>query len=257
MTVYVDLLFFLNMFFDFNILLTVNSALKRAMSLKRIFISSLVGAMSTFSLFLVYDTFWLFVLKIVFGIFLCIIAFGLKDRKYTCENVIYFFMTSMVLGGFLYFFLLAFRENQLYNDLSYSYLFLILLSPLMLFIYQRQKKDLRKKQNLYPVKICLLNNQVLSLMGYLDTGNLLEDPITKKRIILVDSKLISPELLIHPYYVPYQSLNHHGLLCCIKIRYLEIMGKQNDKYLLGVSKEKLFRDGVSCVLHESCLEGIL
>ena len=262
MKIYVDLLFFLNLFFDFNLLLTVNNALKRYIKLKRIFLSSLVGALTTFTLFLSFDTFWLMVLKIGLGIVMCLIAFGMKDIKYCGENIIYFFMTSMVLGGFLYFFLLTIQEEHrflsfTYKNLTSSMLFLFLLSPFMLYIYQKQKKECQKKDHIYPVKIGLTNKQVLHLVGYLDSGNRLEDPITKKKIILVDSKKVPKSAKAFVYYVPYNSLNHHGLLSCIKIEYLEIYHKKSSKYLVGISQEKLFSNGISCVLNESCLEEIL
>ena len=73
----------------------------------------------------------------------------------------------------------------------------------------------------------------------------------------MDSKKIPKHFLVHPYFVPYHSLNHHGLLSCIKIRYLEMNQKRNSQYLVGVSHGKLFQNGVDCILNQSCLEELL
>ncbi len=90
----------------------------------------------------------------------------------------------------------------------------------------------------------------------LDTGNKLIDPITKKKIILVNEKKIKnkKEKII---YVPYNSLNHHGLMKCFKIDYLEMNGKKSKNYLIGISEGELIKDGIDCVLNQYCLEEFL
>ena len=145
MIIYVDFLFFLNLFFDFHLLLTVNNALKRYIKLKRILFASFIGALTTFILFLSFDTFWLFLLKIVLGMLLCLIAFGIKDRKYFFENFLYLLMSSMVLGGFLYFFLLTLSENHSglafsYHEIKLSFLFFVFLSPFLLTQYVLEQR---------------------------------------------------------------------------------------------------------------------
>ena len=119
MTVYVDLVFFLNLFFDFLLLLTVNNTLKRNTSLKRIFLGALVGSITIFTLFLSISSILLFLFKIVLSILMCTISFGIKDKKYVIQNLSYFYMTSTVLGGFLYFLNLTFAESH--YGLIFSY----------------------------------------------------------------------------------------------------------------------------------------
>ena len=259
MIIYVDLLFFLNLFFDFHLLLTVNNALKRYMKLRRIFLASFVGALTTFALFLSLDTFWLFVLKIFLGIILCILAFGMKDLRYVIENIFYFYFSSIVLGGFLYFFLFTFSETHSFSihEMKLCYLFFVFLSPLILMQYVLIERRRKRKQHVYPVTICFKNNQILNLVAFLDTGNHLEDAITKKKIVLVSEKEIPKTWTFHPYYVPYHSLNHHGILSCIRISYLEIEGKRSSNYLVGISKDLLLEDGISCILNEKCLEELI
>lgn len=191
---------------------------------------------------------------------MCISTFGLKDKKYTIENISYLYMTSTVLGGFLYFLNLTFSETHsgiifTYNDISVNYLFLIIFSPIMLYIYVRQRKSIKHYKNYYPITIYMRNGETLKLNSYLDTGNKLVDPVTKKKIIIVKEAKI-PKIK-NCYYVPYNSLNHHGLMKCFKIDAIEINGKMSKNYLIGISEGDLLKDGVDCILNSYCLEELL
>ena len=157
MTIYLDVLFILNLFFDFILLLTVNNTLKRNAKLKRIFFGSFLGSLSIFTLFIPISSFLLFFLKIFLGLLMCIITFGLKDKKYTIENVSYLYMTSTILGGFVYFLNLSFSESHYnliftYDTISINYLFLVIISPIMLYIYVKQRKEFHY-QNYYQVTL--------------------------------------------------------------------------------------------------------
>jgi hypothetical protein len=59
-----------------------------------------------------------------------------------------------------------------------------------------------------------------------------------------------------PIYVPYNSLNNSGLLECYKCKYLEIDGKCYDKFLLGISNDSFFMDGIDCIINNSVMEGL-
>ena len=261
MTIYLDLVFLLNLFFDFLLLLTVNNTLKRNASIIRIFISSLIGSFSIFTLFISFTTLTLFIFKIVLGSFMCIVCFGLKDRKYFIQNLSYFYMTSTVLGGFLYFLNLNFSESQKglvfsYNGISVNYIFLVISSPIMLYIYFKQQRESKKYGSYYQVIVTFLNGDKQSFSSYLDTGNKLVDPITHKKVILIHKDKLN-FINEKKFYVPYNSLNHHGIIECMKISSIEINGRSSKNYLVGISEGDLIRDGIDCVLNAYCLEELL
>ena len=110
-------------------------------------------------------------------------------------------------------------------------------------------------QNFYPLIISLKDGHNLTLNAYYDTGNKLSDPITKKKIVLVDAKKIKN--IPNFYYVPYNSLNHQGLIKCFKVNYIEINGKKSSNYLIGISESNLLKDGVDAVLNQYCKEDLL
>jgi len=261
MTIYLDLIFLLNLFFDFLLLLTVNNTLKRNASLKRLFLGALFGSTTIFSLFFDFTTLTLFLFKIVVSFIMCVLSFGLKDKKYTIQNLSYFYMTSTVLGGFLYFLNLNFAESQkglvfTYDTVSINYIFLVIISPILLYVYFKQQRDAKNYQSYYEIIIHFKNGNSKKLTAFLDTGNKLVDPITKKKIILLNREKMKnlEETFI---YVPYNSLNHHGLIQCIPIESLEINGKKSKNYLVGLSEGDLLRDGIDCVLNQYCLEELL
>ena len=57
-------------------------------------------------------------------------------------------------------------------------------------------------------------------------------------------------------YVPYHSLNNQGLLKCYKARRIEIDGKSYDKFLVGISDENFFIDGINCIINNKIMEGL-
>ena len=260
MTIYIDLVFFLNFFFDFVLLLTVNNTLKRNVSLKRIFLGSVIGSITILFLFLPISSFLLFIIKILLGFLMCIVSFGIKDRKYLLQNVSYLYMTSTVLGGFLYFLNLTFSESHYglifaYDTISVNYLFLVIFSPIMLYIYVKQRREANQYAKYYPVTIYFLNGQKITLNSFLDTGNTLTDPITKKKIVVVNkSKIPAPKAY---YYVPFQTVKSHGLMKCIKIKAIEIKGMKSSNYLVGIGEEDFLEDGIDCLLNSYCLEDLL
>ena len=247
MTVYIDMVFLLNLWFDFIILFATNIILKRRVKLRRIILGSVVGSLTVIILFLNIDKIILIIIKIIFCLIICLITYGYKNIYYVIENVIYFYMISFILGGFMYYF----KDNNIF-----SYYFLVILSPIIIYIYIYERKKDYIKDYYYDIKICLLNNKIIALNAFLDTGNLLEDMITHKKIILVSSNI--RESFGNKYiYISYNTLKEHGLLKCYFIKYVEINGIRSSNYLVGVTKSRIFKKGVNCILNNYCMEDIL
>jgi len=262
MTVYVDLVAILNFIIDFLLLLTVSITLKRNASLKRILLGAILGSMTLIILFLPCSNFFLFLFKIITSFFICIVTFHFRDWKYTIQNMTYFYMTGTILGGFLYYLNIEFRykhEGMIFfqNEFAINFLVLIIISPVILYIYVRSQKKLKSQyQHYYKLLITFKNNQKICLNAFLDTGNKLMDPITGKAIILVEKEHLKDLKIHRPIYVPYNSLNHHGLLKCIAPKSIEIEGVTSKNYLIGISEEKFHIDGIDCILNSKCLEDL-
>lgn len=245
MTIYIDLVILLNYFFDSLILLTVNTTLKRNISLKKILFVSLLGELSLLG-FLLSNRYLLILLKLEISVILNILTFKYKDIFYTVTNVLYFYMVSIILGGFIYYLKL--------NNLSYF--FILLLVPLILYLYIKQNLNMKTTINkTYPLTIYFPNKRKLSLTGFVDTGNKLRDPVTKKWVVLVNKKLLQGVIRIRtPIYVPYHSLNNKGLVECIKPEKLVIEGKEYTNFLIGLMDSKVMINSSDCILNLEILE---
>lgn len=263
MIIYLDLVFIINFIIDLLLLLTVNIALKRYSKISRLLLSALFGSVSLIGLFIPLNSFFLSLFKLIMGMCMALIAFGYKNIKYTFYNVLYLFMSSIILGGFLYYMKVEFSyKNEglvfYYNGLAINYIFLVIVAPLILYVFIKSLKVLKEVKNYYyKVNIIFANNFNLVLTGFLDTGNKLFDPITNKPIILINKKLIKGKFNIRsPMYVSFNSLNNHSLLECVKPKKLMINNKELTNYLIGFSESSFKLNGIECLLNYKILEDI-
>ena len=109
MIIYIDILIIINFLFDFLLLLTINIALKRYSKIYRLILASIFGELTLISLFIPISSVLFTILKIIMGIIMVLIAFGYKNIKYTLYNIIYLYMTSIILGGFTYYLSIEFK----------------------------------------------------------------------------------------------------------------------------------------------------
>lgn len=262
MRIYIDLVLLLNFGFDLILLFGVAMLLRRQTNLKRLLLGAGVGSITIFSMFIEMSSVMLFLIKIFISVLMVLIVFGYHDIKYLLRNLFYLYTSSIILGGFLYFLNLqcSYQQEGLifyFNGLSINIIVLIVLSPVIVYAYVKQGLELRNQySNYYQIDIYLGNDEVIPVTSYLDTGNYLEDPYKKRPIILLNHELV--DFSYEKYkivLVPYDSLNHHGLLKCIipeKV-FIQGVGFRND-LLVGLSDEKIKIDGVDCIMHSRILE---
>ena len=239
---YLDIYFIINYLFDFISLFSVNKILKRKIKIYRLLIGSLIGSLSLLTLFIRFNKIELLLLKLILSILIIIITFNYKDIKYFFNNLYYFYIIEIILGGFIY----------LIKNNSNSNLILILLFA-FIFIYLFIKKiiDLKNNYNKYLNIKLDINNKTYTFNAFLDTGNKLIDPIFKYPIILINNNELEGNIL-----VPYKTINNESILKCLKGDNLYINNKKiNKKFLVGISNN-INIDGVDCIFNERLMEGI-
>lgn len=253
MKIYIDLVLFLNFTFDFLLLLSVSILLRRMASINRILIGAFIGSLSILLLFIKINSLELFFLKIVVSILMILVTFQFKNFKYFLKNMGYFYMSSIVLGGFLYFLNVQFSYKQeglvfFHEGLSVNFIFLIIFSPIIIYIYVRQGLRLKNNYSKYHKVKMNLGNKKIECIGYVDTGNKVIDPYGKRQIIFINKDLdLDSKFVI----VPYQTIDNYGFIKCFKIDRLEIDNKViQSKYLVSFIRSKINIDGVDCILPE-------
>lgn len=220
-------------------------------SLKRIVLASFLGAFTTFIVFLNIHYIILLFLKIIGSFFIVLIAFNYYNWRYLLKNSFYLFVCGVILGG-----IISLLKNNMTNKAAY-FISIILVTPIIVLIFYKHNKYLQNKFNLlYEVKISF-NNDILTTIGLLDSGNMIIDPITKKPVILVNKKLLKGITRIRsPMYIPVKTINKSSLIVCYKPDYISINNKLYTNYLVGVVHDNLFKDGVNCLLNNRLLEDL-
>ena len=238
MVIYIDLLIILNFIYDYLILKVVAIVLKRNIKNIRIIVASLLGELSILLLIFNYNYIFLLISKIILALLMNIIAFKYKNIKHLLINLSYFYMISIILGGFIYFLHLK----------GVKYIIIMILIPLILLIYLIQNHLRYNYNNYYDVVITYNNNHKVKVVGYLDTGNNVIDPVSLKKVILLN-KSKCKEKYKNYIYVNVKVLNNTTLIKCIKVKYIEVNNHIIKDVLVGLLEEEIKIDGVDCLLN--------
>jgi len=259
-TIYIDLILFLNFCIDFILLLIVNIVLKRYKSLTRIIIGAFIGSLSVILLFFNMNSFELFIYKIVLGILMVLISYGYKNIKYTLKNFLYLYMVSIILGGFMYYLNVTFSYKRegiifIFKGLSINVVIIFVISPIILYLYLKQMREQKNNYNNYHKVEIYIKDKVISCIGFIDTGNKLVDPYMNRPIILIPKNKINN--VENKILVPYMTIDNSSLLECIKVDNVIIDNKNyKGKLLVGLIDKKINIDGVDCILNYKLMEDI-
>jgi len=257
--IYIDLILFLNFGFDFLLLLSVSLILRRNVPIYKLLIGAFIGSISILSLFINITSFQLFLIKIIISILMTTTAFGIKNIKYTTKNIIFLYLSSIILGGGLYLLNIEFSYNNkgiiFYNNgLSINMLILVILSPIIIYIYTKECKNLKNNYSNYHQVYIKIKDIIIECTGFIDTGNKLKDPYKNRPIILINNEILKKQDL-NKIMVPAQTIIGTKLIECIKIDKLKIDNQTIKKeVLLGLIDKKIKIDGIDCLLHYKLME---
>lgn len=247
MLIYIDLLFILNCWIDYLLLLVTNLILKYNISHKKILLASLFGGLSTF-LIAIKNTYLLFTLKILTAIIMELIVNGYKGLRSMLENAMYFYLSSIILAGGLY----MLKLDKL--TLKYNFILLIVVTPIILVISKKmiKKLDLFYKDR-YDVTL-YYKNKKYNYNAYLDTGNKLYDQYKKRPICLIYDKKIKFDYK-EGILVPIQTANKESLLKCIKVESILLDDKVYNDVLIGLADVPFNMENINMILHKDILGG--
>ncbi len=192
--VYVDLLFLINFSMDYLCLYICAKVMHRPLRLPRMLIAAAVGGVySVVALFLPFSPFWDLAADAAVCIGMSAIAFSQKGRRFSSTLLCAFLFVgiSMMTGGCMtaIFNLLNRLElpiDGLETDGISTYLFAII-AAVAGFISLRSSAIMSRRSSISECILTLtLNGKSLTVTAITDTGNLVKDPLSGKRIVLVD-----------------------------------------------------------------------
>ena len=238
--VYIDEVIILNFIIDYLLLLFTSYVLKLNTLKYKLFLSSLFGEISILYLFFDMNNLFLILFKLSICSVMIFISFGKCNFKEFIKRCIYFYILSFFLGGVLYYF-------KIENLVKYEIYFLFI--PVILNIYKYFAYHLTTIINTHrKVTIYLNNGKILFLNGFIDTGNSLIDPYSKKKVIIINRYVYD-----NYYLIPYKTVDSECLLKCFKPNkvYIEGIGERND-VVVGVVHKKF--NGYDCLINYRLME---
>ena len=259
MKIYIDLILLLNFGFDFLLLLSVSLILKRNTELYKLLLGAFIGSISVLTLFIKINSMQLFIIKIIISILMTITSFKYKNIKYTLKNILYLYISSIVLGGALYLLNIELTyKNQgiifYKNKMSINFIILVIISPIILYIYTKECKNLRNNYSNYHKVEIKIRDKIIKCTGFVDTGNKLKDPYKKRPIILMNNNYLDNNL--NKIFVPVHTILGTNLIECIKIQELKIDNTIiKQEVLLGFINKRIKIDGIECLLNNEIIEG--
>lgn len=250
MKVYVELIFILNFWIDFLLLLSEKIILKKITSIKRIIISSTVGSSLSFLLLHSGNLNFLEIYKFFICLIMILISFKFNDLKTLIQDIIYFYLISIILAGFIY----LVREYFAFVSFISNFIVLVLLSPIILFSYVRvANKEKNIYSKLYNVKI-IYKKKSYDFTGFLDTGNKLYDQYKHRPIVLIYTKKIKLNYE-EGILVPFETVSGQNIIKCFLPDKLLINGCEIKDVLIGLNEKEFNIERVNAILHSDVIGG--
>lgn len=188
MTVYIDQYILINIIINFIILRLTKALIKSKTSNPRLWISSIIG--SLFALLIFIPKLNGIISRIIFSLILTGISFKSKNIKDFIKNIAIFYLVSFAVGGCGYALLNSFAMRNKSNTIMLlcttvfiSYFVLNTLSS----IYEKHFKY----DKLIHTMTIKHKNETIETDCFYDTGNNLQDPFSKKPVIVTDISAIS------------------------------------------------------------------
>lgn len=221
MVIYVDVLFVVNFFITYLLLLFTRLVTKSDSKNFRLLLSAFTGG--CYALVILADELH-FMLNILFKFLMSavmiLIAFGFKRISLFARTLAIFYFSNMVFLGVIFAFWLAFRpdgvvinNDTVYFDISAKNLLLAasaayIISVAIIKIYNRTTG----KNEIYTLTVYKGDEEV-KLFAFADSGNKLKEPFSDYPVIIVDSSKISFET---ERIIPYNTVGGEGLLKAFK-----------------------------------------
>ncbi|UCZ51816.1 sigma-E processing peptidase SpoIIGA [Bacillus shivajii] len=201
MQIYLDVVWLLNFLVDFMLLTLTAIVLKRDLRKFRLIVGALFASFYIFLLFTpLQDIAVNPLIKGIYSVFIIVITFGFHRFRLFIQAWLMFYFVNFAVGGGLlgvHFFLqtdMDFIQGTFATQTSgfgspISWAFVIIGLPIMYYYSKKRFEAIETEKirydEVYDVKI-IINDIQLHLNGFVDSGNRLEDPFTRKPVVVID-----------------------------------------------------------------------
>ncbi len=273
MTIYIDIVILENVLINYIILELTGILLKKKRAFFRLLLSSILGAFfSAFSLISSLSVAENILLKLFISIFMVVIAFKENKKVNIIKNIVFFYLTTFVLGGISFMFIYFMRPYNIFisngvligsyslNKFFIGIFFAICFIRAISFLL----KSRIEKNNLICDLEIVIKEKTARIKVLMDTGNLLKEPFTGKPVIIVEKNALKPvleddileninEILKGNFVqndfntlfniIPYNSLgNESGMLIGIRSDFVKIFWEEEvviENAMIGIYEKNL------------------
>lgn len=259
---YIDRMLFLNFCMNFFALELTNISFGRKISHFRMIFSACVGAVGCVGV--LFLTAVPYAVKIPAGF--VVLSIVMIWILYPGENLQFFVKALTSLYGFSFLLggVLIFLKRYIKTD-GNNYIFTVLLPSVVVFFlvrfFLKRRQEVRNECEV--VLDC--GEKKLKLKAFIDTGNMLTEPISKKPVSIVEADCLRKAGITMPEEkckaIPYHSVGKSsGILMGYEFTEMEICTQnaviRREKVIVAVSMETLFSNGkYQMILHPHLLEG--
>ncbi|KHF40770.1 sigma-E processing peptidase SpoIIGA [Halalkalibacter okhensis] len=216
MTLYIDVIWLLNLCIDYLLIALTALVLKRRFHHIRMILAAVFASLIVFLMFspvasLFYEP-WM---KFLYSAVIVFIAFGFKRFQYFLQGLFMFYFVAFMTGGGL-FALHYFWNTEMdvldgivhvnsgYFGSGISWLFVLIGFPLIWYFSKHRFETIEMKRVQYDQIVDVditIAGYTFRTKGLIDSGNQLSDPLTKKPVMIIEAKLLYP-------FFSEQSVNH-------------------------------------------------
>lgn len=217
-TIYLDVIFLINFIVDFIVLYITGIIIKRKIHIWKVTVGALVGAILL--LVFILTPSWLMGWKgivITIGITMGAVAIPYGEKKLSFIRIWFLSTTIMVLiGGVMNYIQYIFSISVL-QMLQWIVIFVIS-SAGILVLFISMRKTVNDNDHIYVVQIQHGNRTIVETV-YLDTGNLLIDPMFRKPVLVLCENVVSQcfieeERLVLEHYKKFGRIDYNCILSC-------------------------------------------
>ena len=210
MTIYLDVILLENLCMNYIILFATGLIHRVKIKNWRILISSLIGGIySVLSFIPILEIYYNFILKVILSVVMIYIAYHPSNIKLLFKELIIFYLVSFAFGGCAFALLYFIKpEDILINNgvLTGTYpIKIALLGGIVGFVivniaFKVVKGKLSKKDMFCELTV-YLNEKNKTIKSFIDTGNLLKDPISGMPVVVVEAseleEIIPKEIILN------------------------------------------------------------